>query len=43
MNRIEGRTGEGFRSTTRGDDPWKDRRRNQLETHLLHGPVGFSR
>jgi pilus assembly protein CpaC len=43
MNRIEGRTGEGYRSTTRWDDPWKDRRRNQLETHLLHGPVGFSR
>jgi pilus assembly protein CpaC len=43
LNRIEGRTGEAFRSTTAWDDPWHFLKRLKLENHYLHGPVGYSR
>jgi pilus assembly protein CpaC len=38
MNRIEGRTGQNFRSTTDFDDP----KRVRLERQYMHGPVGYS-
>jgi pilus assembly protein CpaC len=42
LNRIEGRTGRGFRSTTAWDDPWGFQDRLELEQHNIQGPVGFS-
>ncbi len=42
LNRIEGRTGRGFRSTTAWDDPWGFAERLQLEQRNIQGPVGFS-
>ena len=42
LNRIEGRTGRGFRSTTAWDDPWKFRDHLELERRNIQGPVGFS-
>ena len=42
LNRIEGRTGEGFRSTTVWDDPCGWVRHLELERRHVCGPVGFS-
>jgi pilus assembly protein CpaC len=42
LNRIEGRTGEPFRSTTAWDDPWHLSKRLKLENRCLYGPVGYS-
>ena len=43
LNRIEGRTGQGFRATTKWDDPWcAARRRMQLEQQYIRGSYGFS-
>lgn len=42
LNRIEGRTGENFRSTTSWDDPLHLVRRMKLEREHMYGPVGFS-
>lgn len=39
LNRIEGRTGAEFRSTTAWDSPF---RRRRLETQTMSGPIGFS-
>lgn len=41
-NRIEGRTGNDFRSTTRWDDPYKLQQHLKLEKKYVHGPVGYS-
>jgi hypothetical protein len=42
MNRIEGRTGQPFRSTTAWDDPLGLVRLMKLEKQCISGPVGFS-
>ncbi|MEY4177683.1 MAG: Type secretion system protein precursor [Planctomycetota bacterium] len=42
LNRIEGRTGRPFRSTTAWDDPWNLRHTLRFESRNLCGPVGFS-
>jgi Flp pilus assembly secretin CpaC len=42
LNRIEGRTGRPFRSTTAWDDPWDLRHTLRFESRNLCGPVGFS-
>ncbi|MFO0902873.1 MAG: pilus assembly protein N-terminal domain-containing protein [Pirellulales bacterium] len=42
LNRIEGRTGNNFRSTTAWDDPWGFRRLLHFESQQVAGPVGFS-
>jgi pilus assembly protein CpaC len=42
MNRIEGRRGRQFRSTTAWDDPWKLAPLLHLERDHVHGPHGFS-
>jgi pilus assembly protein CpaC len=42
LNRIEGRTGRNFRSTTHWDDPLGLRRLMRLETRYVSGPVGYS-
>lgn len=43
LNRIEGRTGRGFRSTTAWDDPWGLVERMKLERGNISGPVGHSK
>lgn len=42
QGRIEGRTGQAFRSTTRWDDPWGWEHRRQLESEYLIGSYGYS-
>jgi len=42
QGRIEGRTGQPFRSTTRWDDPFGWEQRRQLESEYLIGPYGYS-
>jgi pilus assembly protein CpaC len=42
LNRIEGRTGVDFRSTTAWDDPLGLYRHLNLERKYVHGPSGFS-
>jgi pilus assembly protein CpaC len=42
LNRIEGRTGRDFRSTTEWDDPYGLRYHLNLEKKYVNGPVGFS-
>jgi pilus assembly protein CpaC len=42
MNRIEGRTGRDFRSTTAWDDPLHLHQRRKLERNHVRGPHGFS-
>ncbi|MFM7071743.1 MAG: type II and III secretion system protein family protein [Planctomycetota bacterium] len=42
LNRIEGRTGRPFRSTTAWDDPWDLRHTLRFESRNVCGPVGFS-
>jgi pilus assembly protein CpaC len=42
LNRIEGRTGRYFRSTTHWDDPFNCVRTMNLEQGFVSGPVGFS-
>jgi pilus assembly protein CpaC len=42
LNRIEGRTGRDFRSTTRWDDVFGLRNHLNLEKKYVTGPVGFS-
>ena len=42
LNRIEGRTGNDFRSTTAWDDPWGFRKMLHFESKNISGPVGFS-
>jgi pilus assembly protein CpaC len=42
LNRIEGRTGREFRSTTSWDDPWHLSRIMKLERDHVCGPFGFS-
>jgi pilus assembly protein CpaC len=42
LNRVEGRTGRDFRSTTNWDDPWNLRRVMKLEQRYTSGPVGHS-
>jgi pilus assembly protein CpaC len=43
LNRIEGRTGGGYRSTVSWDDPLGICRRIKREREQIHGPGGFSR
>lgn len=40
--RIEGRTGQPFRSTTRWDDPLGLEHRRQIESEYIVGPYGYS-
>jgi pilus assembly protein CpaC len=42
LNRIEGRTGRDFRSTTKWDDVYHLRDLLKLEKKYIQGPVGFS-
>jgi pilus assembly protein CpaC len=42
LNRIEGRTGTDFRSTTKWDDVFHLRDLFKLERRYIQGPVGFS-
>jgi pilus assembly protein CpaC len=42
LNRIEGRTGNDFRSTTKWDDVYHLRDLFKLEKKYIQGPVGFS-
>lgn len=42
LQRIEGRTGRDFRSTTRWDDIWELVRILNLEKRHVHGQAGFS-
>jgi pilus assembly protein CpaC len=42
LNRIEGRTGCGFRATTAWDDPLGCVERMELERNNIQGPVGHS-
>ncbi|HEU5117005.1 MAG TPA: hypothetical protein VFT74_10060, partial [Isosphaeraceae bacterium] len=42
LNRIEGRTGVDFRSTTNWDDVFGLARHMNLERKYVHGPAGFS-
>jgi pilus assembly protein CpaC len=42
LNRIEGRTGKDFRSTTKWDDVYHLRDLLKLEKKYIQGPVGFS-
>jgi pilus assembly protein CpaC len=42
LNRIEGKTGIDFRSTTVWDDPLHIYRHLKLEKKYVHGPSGFS-
>jgi pilus assembly protein CpaC len=42
LNRIEGRTGRDFRSTTEYDDPWHLLHHVKLEKKYISGPCGFS-
>jgi pilus assembly protein CpaC len=42
LNRIEGRTGQGFRSTTAWQDPYHLVRLLKLERDHICGPAGFS-
>jgi pilus assembly protein CpaC len=42
LNRIEGRTGRDWRSTTNGYDPLRFQRLLHLESKYVHGPSGFS-
>jgi pilus assembly protein CpaC len=42
LNRIEGRTGRDFRSTTKWDDPMGLVPLLKLERKYVHGPSGFS-
>jgi pilus assembly protein CpaC len=42
LNRIEGRTGNDFRSTTKWDDVYHLRDLLKLEKKYIQGPVGFS-
>ncbi len=42
LNRIEGRTGGGYRSTVSWDDPLGIRRRIKREREEIRGPSGFS-
>jgi pilus assembly protein CpaC len=42
LNRIEGRTGVDFRSTTEYDDPWHLLHHVNLERKYINGPCGFS-
>jgi hypothetical protein len=42
MNRIEGRTGQYFRTTTSWDDPCYLRYRLHLEQQHFCGPIGYS-
>jgi pilus assembly protein CpaC len=42
LNRIEGRTGRDFRSTTRWDDVFDLRYHLNLEKKYVSGPVGYS-
>jgi pilus assembly protein CpaC len=43
MNRIEGRTGQYFRTTTSWDDPCYLRHRLELEQQHFCGPMGYSK
>jgi pilus assembly protein CpaC len=43
LNRIEGRTGSGHRSTVSWDDPLGIRRRIRHERQQVRGPAGFTR
>ncbi len=43
LNRIEGRTGKDFRSTTAWDDPFHLVPLLHLEQRYIHGPSGFSK
>jgi pilus assembly protein CpaC len=43
LNRIEGRTGKDFRSTTAWDDPMHLVPLLHLEPQYIHGPSGFSK
>jgi pilus assembly protein CpaC len=42
LNRIEGKTGHDFRSTTQWDDVYNLRHLMKLERQYVNGPVGFS-
>jgi pilus assembly protein CpaC len=42
LNRIEGRTGQNFRSATAWDDPWHLVERMKLECRHINGAVGHS-
>jgi len=42
FNRIEGRTGGGYRSTVSWDDPLGVCRRIRVERQRVHGSSGFS-
>ena len=42
LNRIEGRTGQEFRATTKWDDPCATQRRMRVEQHYIRGCYGFS-
>jgi pilus assembly protein CpaC len=42
LNRIEGRTGRDFRSTTSWDNAWHLVERMKLEQCYMQGPVGYS-
>ncbi|MBV9126215.1 MAG: pilus assembly protein CpaC, partial [Planctomycetes bacterium] len=42
LNRIEGRTGQDYRSTIRGEEPLRIRQELKLEKDHVRGPCGFS-